>query len=221
MTLRYYLVLLLVFFRADHLFSQQLNEIENRAENIILSLSSGMVFPDSDFSDLKIFFSEETNDTILETKHQSSFTSFDSLKQHLNEFRIEKANISVDSALTLFVDWYLHLQRTFYKYSKQNFFDSPKTKILFLSTSMSCHCTLEMCKKQLVEILTLKKEIGDSYSFLIVDSYWNNELQLKYETYFAPAVLVFSQSNELILKIEYEEEMIEKLTAFLSGMEKI
>ena len=221
MTLRYYLVLLSVFFSAHHLFPQQLNEIENRAENIILSLSDDKVFPDSEFSNLKIFFSEETNNTILETKHQSTFTSFDSLKQHLNEFEIEKENVSVDSALTLFVDWYLHYQRTVYNHSKQNFFALPKTKILFLSTSMSCHCTLEMCKKQLVEILKLKRETGDSYSFLVVDSYWNNDLQLKYETYFAPSVLVFSQSNELILKIEYEEEMIEKLTAFLSGMERI
>ena len=86
---------------------------------------------------------------------------------------------------------------------------------------MSCHCTLEMCKKQLIEILKLKRETVDSYSFLVVDSYWSNDLQLKYETFFAPAVLVFNQSNELILKIEYEEEMLERLTAVLSGMEKI
>ena len=55
----------------------------------------------------------------------------------------------------------------------------------------------------------------------MIDSYWNNELQLKYGTYFAPSVLVFDQSNELILKIEYEEEMIEQLTAYLSGSDKI
>ena len=221
MTLKYYLVLLSVFFSSDLLFSQQLNEIENKAENIILSLSDDKVFPDSDFSDLKIFFSEEINDPILETNHQITFTSFDSLKQHLNEFGIERVNVSTDSALNLFVDWYLHFQRTFYNYNKLNFFNSPKIKILFLSTSMSCHCTLEMCKKQLVEILRLKRETGDSYAFLVVDSYWNNDLQLKYETFFAPAILIFNKSNELILKIEYEEEMIERLTAFLSGMEKI
>lgn len=221
MTLKYYLVLLSIFCITDPLFSQQLNEIENSAENIILSLSDDKVFPDSEFSDLKNFFSEETNDTILETKLQSTFTTFDSLKQHLNEFGIEKENVSVDSALTLFVDWYLHFKTTFYNYSKENFFASPKTKILFLSTSMSCHCTLEMCKKQLVEILKLKKETDDSYSFLIVDSYWNNDLQLKYESYFAPSVLIFNKSNELILKIEYEEEMIKQLIPFLSGKDKI
>ena len=221
MTLKYYLVLFSVFFYSDLLLSQQLNEIANKAENIILSLSNDKVFPDTDFIDLKNFFSEETNNTNLITKYQSAFTSFDSLKQHLNEFGIERVNVSTDSALTLFVDWYLHFQRTFYKHSKQNFFESPKTKILFLSTSMSCHCTLEMCKKQLVEILKLKRETGDTHSFLVVDSYWNNDLQLKYESFFAPAVLVFNESNELILKIEYEEEMIKRLTSFLSGMEKI
>ena len=221
MTLRYYLVLLSLFFYSNLLFSQQLNEVENKVENIILSLSGEKLFPDGDFNYLKNFFSEDTNSTILRTKYQITSTSFDSLKQHLDEFGIERENVSADSALTLFITLYLHFQRTFYKHSKQNFFGSPKTKILFLSTSMSCHCTLEMCKKQLVEILKLKREADDSYSFLVVDSYWNNDLQLRYETYFTPAVLVFDESNKLILRIEYEEEMIEQLTEFLSGMEKI
>jgi hypothetical protein len=221
MTLKYYLVFLSVFFYSDLLLSQQLNEIENKAENIILSLSIDKVFPDKDFSDLKNFFSGASDSIILETKYQSTLASFDSLAQHLNEYKNEKENVSADSALNLFVDWYLHFQRTFYNYNKQNFFDSPKKKILFFSTSMSCHCTLEMCKKQLVEILKLKRDTGDSYSFLVVDSYWNNDLQLNYETYFAPSALVFNQSNELILKIEYEEEMIEQLTEFLFGSDKI
>jgi hypothetical protein len=218
MKLKICLILLSVFSYSALLFPQQLNEIENKAESIILSLSVDKIFPENDFNDLKNFFSEPANNTILETKYQSTRASFDSLKQHLIE--IEKVKVSADSALTLFVDWYLHLQRTFYKYSKQNFIDSQKTKILFFSTSMSCHCTLEMCKTQLVEILKLKRETGDSYSFLVVDSYWNNDLLLRYETYFAPSVLVFNQSDELILKIEYEEEMMEQLVAFLSGRDK-
>ena len=131
-------------------------------ENIILSLSGEKLFPDGDFNYLKNFFSEDTNSTILRTKYQITSTSFDSLKQHLDEFGIERENVSADSALTLFITWYLHFQKTFYSHSKQIFFDSPKTKILFLSTSMSCYCTLEMCKKQLVEILKLKREADDS-----------------------------------------------------------
>ena len=221
MKLKYCLILLLVLSYPAAFFSQQLNEIENKAENIILSLSVDKKFPEKDFNDLKNLFSEKTDNAILETKYHSTADSFDSLKQHLNEFEIAKANITADSTLTLFVDWYLHLQRTFYNYNKENFFNSPKTKILFISTSMSCYCTLEMCKKQLLEILKLKNESDDSYSFQVVDSYWNNDLQLKYETYFAPAVLIFNQSNELILNIEYEEEMIKQLTSFLAGREKI
>jgi len=221
MKLKYWLVLFSGLFYQALLFSQQLNEIENKAENIILSLSVDKVFPEDDFSDLKKLFSEKIDNTILEAKYHSTTDSFDSLKQHLNKFEIEKANITADSTLTLFVDWYLHLKRTFYNFNKQNFFNSSKTKILFISTSMSCHCTLEMCKKQLIEILKLKNETSDSYSFLVVDSYWNNDLQIKYETYFSPAVLVFNQSNKLILNIEYEEGMIKQLTSFLAGREKI
>ena len=221
MKLKYCLFLLSILSYPAYLFSQQLNEIENKAESIILSLSVDEIFPEKDFSNLKNLLSEKIDNTILETKYHSTTGSFDSLEQHLNEFGTEKSNITSDSALTLFVDWYLHLQRTFYDFNKQNFLNSSKIKVLFISTSMSCHCTLEMCKKQLAEILKFKSETGDSYSFLVVDSYWNNDLQLKYETYFAPAVLVLNQSNELILKIEYEDKMIEQLEAFLSGREKI
>jgi len=201
--------------------AQFFESVEKEAEKIIISLSDGDTLYSSEFSDMKNLLNSYVEKNTSEINLDVSQRSIDSLKQHLNEIGIEKANVSADSALTLFVDWYLHFQGTFYSYSKLNFFDSPKTKILFFSTSMSCHCTLEMCKKQVVEILKLKKETGDSYSFLVVDSYWNNDLQLKYETYFAPSVLVFNQSNELILKIEYEEGMIEQLIAFLSGRDKI
>jgi hypothetical protein len=200
------------------LFAQQPEKIEKKSETILLTLAHDNIFPEKDFNELKSLFSEEINNKTLETKYHSGFGSFDSLRTHLLEFEIEKTNVSADSALTLFVNWYLHFQRTFYSYNKQNFFNSSGTKILFISTSVSCHCTLEMCKKQLNEILKLKSESNDDYSFLIVDSYWNNDLQLKYETYFAPCVMLFNGGNELISMIEYDEKMIEKLNDLLTKL---
>jgi hypothetical protein len=212
---------ILLLFSTSIINAQYFDSVEKESERILVSLSDGDSVNSTDLTELKNLLSSDFENDISESITPINQQSIDSLRNHLTEFESELKYISTDSAFVLFNDWFLHFQRTFYNYNKQNFFDSPKTKILFFSTSMSCHCTLEMCKKQLVEILKLKRKTGDYYSFLVVDSYWNNGLQLKYETYFAPSVLVFNQSNELILKIEYEEEMIEQLTAFLSGSDKI
>jgi len=201
--------------------AQYFDSVEKESEKILVSLSDGDSVNPTGLTDLKNLLSSDFENDVSESITPINQQSIDSLRNHLTEFESELKNISTDSAFVLFNKWYLHLQNIFYEFSREKFFSSEKTKILFFSTSMSCHCTLEMCKKQLVEILKLKRETGDSYSFLVVDSYWNNDLQLKYETYFAPSVLVFNQSIELILKIEYEEEMIAKLITFLSGNDKI
>jgi len=213
--------IILLIFSTGIVIAQKFESVEKEAERILISLSDEDSLNLTDLTELKYLLSSDIDKNVSGFTPAINQQSIDSLTNHLAEFESELKNISTDSAFVLFNDWYLHFQNMFYDDNKEKFFSSPKTKILFFSTSMSCHCTLEMCKKQLVEILKLKRETGDSYSFLVVDSYWNNDLQLRYETYFAPSVLVFNQSDELILKIEYDEEMIGKLTAFLSGRDKI
>ncbi len=192
--------LLLSLFIALPIFPQAAGEINDKAASVLLSLAQDKILPETEFSELKN----------LLVRGEGGGSSFDSLATHLLEYDNDRADIDADSSLVLFIDWYLHLQRTIYSYNKQNFFNSSKTKILLFTTSISCHCTMEMCRKQLIEILSLKSE-NDAYSFLIVDSYWNNDLQIKYETYFAPSVLVFDSSNKLLSLIEYDEKMSEKL----------
>ena len=79
---------------------------------------------------------------------------------------------------------------------------------------MSCQCTLEMCKKQTIEILNLAKE--NNLDYWIIYSYEHNELQIKYETLFAPSLIIFDGKNKVLYKIEYQENMIEKLTDYLN-----
>jgi hypothetical protein len=213
--------IILLLFSTSIINTQYFDSVEKESERILVSLSDGDSDNSTDLTELKNLLSSDFENDVSESITLINQQSIDSLRNHLTEFESKLKNISTDSAFVLFNEWYLHFQNIFYEYLKEKFFSSDKTKILFFSTSMSCHCTLEMCKKQLVEILKLKRETGGSYSFLVVDSYWNNDLQLKYETYFAPSVLVFNQSNELILKIEYEEEMIEQLTVFLFRSDKI
>jgi hypothetical protein len=146
----------------------------------------------------------------------TSQQSIDSLPNHLSEFESELKNISTDSAFVLFNGLYLHFQNIFYDYNKEKFFSSPKTKILFFSTSMSCYCTLKMCRNQTVEILKFVRSNNVNCDYWIIDSYWHNELQIEYETLFAPSVIVFDGNNKVIYKIEYDEKMISLLSEFLS-----
>jgi len=189
----------------------QFELIEKEAERILISLSDGNSVNSADFTDLKNLLSFEIGIEVPKSFPDVNPLSIDSLKNHLTEFESESQNISVDSAFVLFNVWYLHLQNIFYEYSKEKFFSSNKTKILFFSTSMSCYCTLKMSREQTVDLLKYVAENSDKYYYWIIDSYWHNELQIKYETLFAPSVIVLNSVNEKIFQIEYDEEMLSLL----------
>jgi len=196
MVLRFYLVVLVVFAVSVNTSSQVFESIEETAAKYFISLSNKDSEVDSDLLKLKEILFRNYDKVELENKYQTSINDFDSLKNHFNEYESTIKNISKDSALVLFNLWYLHFSNTFYNYADEKFFSSNKTKILFFSASMSCQCTLEMCKKQTIEILNLAKEMDLDY--WIVDSYEHNDLQIKYETFFAPSLIVFDSHNNVL-----------------------
>ena len=194
-------------------YSQVYESIENSATEYFISLSNKDSEVDSDLSKLKEILFRNFDKTELESKYQMSINDFDSLKNHFTEYESTVKNISKDSTLVLFNQWYLHFSSTFYNYADEKFFSSNKTKILFFSASMSCQCTLEMCRKQTIEILNLARE--KNLDYWIVDSYEHNDLQIKYETLFALSVVVFDERNKVLLKIEYDENLLPKLSEFI------
>ena len=198
--------------------AQYFELVEKEAERILISLSDGDSINSSDLTELKNLLSSETGIEVSKSFSDVNQKNIDSLINHLNEFESESQNISTDSAFVLFNDWYLHFQNIFYDYSKQKFFSSPKQKILFFSTSMSCYCTLKMNREQTVELLKFISENNGQFDYWIVDSYWYNELQIEYETLFAPSVIVFDLNNEVLYKIEYDEKMITQLTDYLNNI---
>lgn len=214
MLLKFHLVVLLVIGVSVNTFSQVYETIEKAAVQYFINLSNESSDTDNDLIRLKDLLFQSYDKTVLETKYQLSINDFDSLKKHFDEFELTIKNISRDSALVLFNQWYLHFSNLLYNYADEKFFSSNKTKLLFFSTSISCHCTLEMCKKQTIEILNLAKE--KNLDYWIVDSFEHNDLQIRYETLFAPVLIVFDGKNKALHKIEYQENMIEKLTDYLN-----
>jgi len=220
--LKYVLVLITFYISTVHLSAQVPLRIEKAASTVFLSFSQDKSLPVTELEDLKIILNSEVDNIEFvqrtpfgEKEFATTKAAYDSLRNHFTMFETECKNIASDSALFLFNQWYLHFSNTFYDYCKQKFFSSPKTKIILFSASISCYCTLDMCKDQLIDILKFIKEKNNEYDYWIVDSYWHNELQIEYETFFAPSVIVFDGDNKVLYKIEYEEKMIEKLAEFL------
>jgi hypothetical protein len=203
-----------VFFAVSiNIYSQVYESIEKTAVQYFVNLSTKDSKSDDDLLKLIEMLFRNYDKADLESKYEVSINNFDSLKNNFNKYESTIKNISKDSALVLFNQWYLHLSNTFYKYANEKFFSSSKTKILFFSASMSCYCTLEMCKKQTIEIFNLTKE--ENLDYWIVDSYEHNDLQIKYETLFAPSVILFDKSNNVLNKIEYDENLLPKLSEII------
>jgi hypothetical protein len=74
-----------------------------------------------------------------------------------------------------------------------------------------------MSRNQTVELLKYVAENNDKYDYWIIDSYWYNELQIEYETLFAPSIIVFNVNNEVLYKIEYDEKMLTQLTNYFNN----
>ena len=191
---------------------QYFESVEKEAEKILIALSDGDSVNPTDLTEMKKLLSRDKDENESGLTPTISQQSIDSLTNHLTKFESELKSISTDSAFVLFNDWYLHFQNIFYDYSKQKFFSSPKTKILLFSTSMSCYCTLKMSRIQTVELLNFIAMNSDNYDYWIIDSYWHNELQIEYETLFAPSVIIFDGNNQVLYKIEYEEKMLTLLS---------
>ncbi len=210
-------IILVIIFSTTYISAQLPQLIQKEASAFFLSLSNNeKSYPDR-FEDLYKTLNSEISKDSLENIYLTSAELYSELKNNLYEIKNTADNISSDSALVLFNNWYLKFENTFYKYFKEQFYFIKKPKIIFFSASVSCACTMEMCRNQLKDILEFVKNSNDNYFYWVVDSYENNELQIKYDTYFTPSVILFNSKNEIKYKIEYDENMISKLKKFTTG----
>jgi hypothetical protein len=210
------LPLILILFFSTKVYTQIPLQIEKNISDAIIAISQDKVLPADEVNALYPVYYPNPDKYEFEEEYDTALSAYDSLRNYITALRPVFDNITNDSALALLNQYYLRISNTFYNYFKKRFFSSPKVKIIFFSSSVSCACTLELCKNQLIDILKFKTDYYDKFDYWVIDSYENNELQIKYDTYFAPSVIVFNRDNEIITKIEYDEKMIQKLTDFLT-----
>lgn len=216
MIFRLKLILLLLIFITGSNHSQLYEYSEKEAAGILISLSQGNPILDVNLEKLKQSFDSDFRSQEAPNTHAVTQQELESLKQQLEEFEFVSKDLTPDSALVLFHQWYLHFQTIFYEYSSAKFFSARNTKILFFSTSLSCHCTLEMCRTQVIDILQFLNENNQPYDYWVVDSFAHPELAARYHALFLPAVLILNDQNKVLYKIEYEENMLVDLTKYLS-----
>lgn len=190
-----------------NVYAQLPEMIEQKSSDIFLSFTKDKIVPQNELDSLNTILNSKYEVSELTGKYHTTKNSYDSLINHFQNYLAEIKDISTDSSLVLFNYWYLHYSNTFYKYNKQKFFSTDSPKIILFSTSMSCHCTLEMCKNQTIQLLDFIRKNND-YQLWVIDSYEHSELQIEYETLFSPSVVVFDSKNNVKTKIEYEEDMI-------------
>ncbi len=216
MIIKYWLAVIIVIVICRTEYAQTYEQIEQNSSDVLLLLSAKDSSAYSSIEELGNFFNKNITQVSLDNGSSNQDENYLSLKDSFDEFYSLHKNISFDSALVLFNQWYLKLNNSYYDFAVDKFFSSQKTKILFFSTSMSCYCTLEMCKNQLIDILKFVKTNNNKYDYLVIDAYKKDELSLKYETLFTPSVIVFNGNNEVIHKIEYDENMITSLNSYIS-----
>ncbi len=217
MALKILLCLFCCAYHSMNVYAQLPEKIEAKSADVYLSFVKNKSLPLDDLDLLNSILNTSNKPGELEEKYFITENAFDSLKAHFQNYQTIIKSISTDSSLVLFNYWYLHYSTTFYEYNKQKFYSVETPKIILFSTSMSCHCTLEMCKNQTVELLDFIRTNNDAYHLWIIDSYEHNELQIEYETLFAPSVVVFDASNNVKTIIEFEEEMIFKLKEYVNN----
>lgn len=210
-------VLFLLVLVSSSIQAQFYENLRESADDYLVALSKKDSIKEEKFIKLKSLLFTKAEEEKITNLYNLSSNQLDSLKNEFTEYEKAKNEISDDSAFVLFNYWYLQMSNTFYNYAEEKFFSSEKVKILLFSASVSCACTLEMCRKQTSDIINFAKENG--YDYWIVDSYENNQLQIEYETLFAPSVIVLNESNKLLIKIQYDENMIDQLSQQLTNLQ--
>lgn len=100
---------------------------------------------------------------------------------------------------------------------KQSWADENELpKVVLLTTSKACHCTLVRCKEAEALVNNVFKSYGGKIEFKEIDYIFNprevETMAKEYKVFMLPAVLFFSKNGEFKGKLDYQltEENINK-----------
>ncbi len=133
-----------------------------------------------------------------------------------NEFEnILESKLEVDTLKKIFRAVNNEFNSIYGEYLYNEIISPTGKKIIVLSTSMSCECTLELCYKNESEVEKLHKENPGLFDYAVVDCYTNSDLQTKYEVGFIPVVVILDSSNQEVKRFVREENIFIQLKNYL------
>ena len=106
---------------------------------------------------------------------------------------------------------YLNFVKAFNKYFMSQLNNSPKKKIVFLTTSISCECTLEMCRTQLRELIRFIILNENKYELIVEDTWTNSYLMEKYTVGFIPTTLFLDENQNEVNRFVRENFELTKI----------
>jgi hypothetical protein len=90
-----------------------------------------------------------------------------------------------------------------------------KTRFILFTTSISCECTILMCRDYEKALYRTLERTGDS-EFVIIDTYSNNSLTDKFNISFVPVLIILDKEGTETRRYIREENISEILNNYLS-----
>jgi hypothetical protein len=96
------------------------------------------------------------------------------------------------------------------------FMESGKNKIIIFSTRMSCECTMRQSAEFEQAMYTAYTNNPSEFDFLLVDFMTDETIQNNYDISFIPAMIIMDKENKELTRFAAEDDILEKLTNYLS-----
>lgn len=196
-------------------------ELRNQIEEINISLYAHTVPSEENLTGLKN--SLEQVRQLNEDDYPDELCGMKNLVKRINTLNsaysdflsFARTSPGVDTLTKVFRGINNEFNSVFGKYFHNETLNSSREKIIMVSTSMSCECTLEMCYKQEMEIQNLANQNPGMFEYAVIDGYYEYELSDKYQAGFMPTVIVLDSSNNEIKRLVREEDIYTPLHEYL------
>jgi len=196
-------------------FSQTVDALINSLNTLYINSFEGKICPSEEVTFIikglqHISLSKEGADSLIINKKDIA-----ELIRKLELFK--NSELQRDSAYKPLYSIYLKFTDIFNNYNINNLYNLPKKKIVYLTTSVSCVCTLNLCQKQLANLIKFTDSNKDEY-ILIVEDTWNSSFfKNKYAIGFVPTVIMLDEKNNEKGRFIREENIDGKLSTWVKN----
>lgn len=202
--MRRIIIFLLVF--SFSLFAQNnIEQVRDKIAEINIGLLNSQPPSINQINDLRNLLNDSDNKEIGLSRTSKKLNEF-------NAFLMNENNI--DSLKIVFREVNNQVNTDAGNYFYDKLLKSNKSKILVLSTTISCECTLEMCYQQETEVQKFCKE--NDYDYAVIDTWTDTDIQNKYNAGFVPTIIVLGKKNSVINQFSRSDKLVELLNQLIN-----